>query len=98
MTLPTVIRSITSTLVFGMMSMVLAAVFLSTVLGTCAEYEATTRQARYEPGRQFENGSSSVPAAAEQRGNGDRAVRSARLYEAGRQTGERIGNTTAPKK
>ena len=98
MTLPTVIRSITSTLVFGIMSMVLAAVFFSTVLRTRADYEAKTRQARYEPGRQLKDGSSSVPAASEQRDNGDLAVRSARLYEAGRQTGERTGNTTAPKK
>jgi len=78
MTLRTVIRSITSTLVFGLMSIVLAAVLLSTVLRTCADYEAKTRQTRYEPARQLKDGSSSVPAGAEERGNGDRAGRDER--------------------
>ena len=85
-------RSIMSTLIVGIMFMLLAVVFLTTVLRTCADYEAKTSQAPYNPGRQLYGGSSSAPAAVEPRADGDRAVRSARPpYEANDQP----GNSTA---
>jgi len=99
MTLRTISRSIISTLIVGIMFMLLAVVFLTTLLRTSADYAAKASQAPYKPGRQLYGGSSSAPAPAELRGNGNQAMRSARLpYEAGRKAGEWTGNTTAPEK
>jgi hypothetical protein len=90
-------RSIISTLIVGIMFMLLAVVFLTTVLRTSADYAAKTSQAPpYKPGHQPNGDSSSAPAAAELRGNGDQAVRSARPPDkAGREADEQSDNSTA---
>jgi hypothetical protein len=64
-------RSIISTLIVGIMFMLLTVVFLTTVLRTYADYAAKTSQVPSKPGGHLYGGSSSAPAAAELRGNGE---------------------------